>query len=95
MKKYDIPLGAAMNTPGEILKGEFLAPLNISLRELARRVGCAPMAISEIVRGRRSITARMSILLGRTLGVSPAFFLGLQMDYDLARAALDLEKKAA
>jgi addiction module HigA family antidote len=53
------------------------------------------MRVSEIVRGKRSITAETSILLGRALGVSPAFWLGIQMDHDLALAALALEKKAA
>jgi len=58
-------------------------------------MGCGPMAVSEIVRGKRAVTARTSILLGRSLGISPTFFLGLQMDHDLAKAALELRKKAA
>lgn len=92
MKTTDIPLGPAANTPGEILQSEFLQPMGLSMREIARRMGCGPMAVSEIVRGKRAVTARMSILLGHALGVSPAFFLGLQMDYDLARAALNLRQ---
>jgi antitoxin HigA-1 len=96
MKKIPtIPLGPATNTPGDILREEFLVPLSISLRELSRRMGCGPMRVSEIVRGKRSITAESSILLGRALGVSPAFFLGLQMDHDLAKAAIALQKRAA
>lgn len=94
MKTHDIPLGPAENSPGDILHDEFLIPMGLSMRELARRMGCGPMAVSEIVRGKRAVTARMSILLGRALGVSPAFFLGLQMDYDLARAALALRNAA-
>jgi addiction module HigA family antidote len=74
---------------------EFLKPLDLSLRELSRRMSCGPTRISEIVHGKRSITAETSILLGNALGVSPAFFLGLQMDHDLALAALALQKKAA
>lgn len=95
MRNTDIPLGPALNSPGEILKEEFLSPLGISLRELSRRMGCGPMLVSEIVRGRRAVTARTSILLGRALGVSPAFFLGLQMDHDLACEAMKMEKSAA
>lgn len=90
-----IPLGPAANTPGEILLGEFLVPLGLSLREIARRMGCGPMRLSEIVRGKRAVTAETSILLGHALGVSPAFFLGLQMDHDLAKAAIAMRKKAA
>ena len=90
-----IPLGPAANTPGEILLTEFLEPLGLSMRELARRMGCGPMTVSEILRGKRTVTARTSILLGQALGVSPAFFLGLQMDHDLAKAAIAMQRKAA
>ena len=94
MKKLpQIPLGPAENRPGEILQEEFLIPLGLSLRELARQMGCGPARISEIVRGKRTITAETSILLGRALGVSPGFFLGLQFDYDLACAALRLRHR--
>jgi addiction module HigA family antidote len=61
--------------------------------ELAQQMGCGPARISEIVRGKRTITAETSILLGRALGVSPGFFLGLQFDYDLACAALRLRHR--
>jgi addiction module HigA family antidote len=95
MKKLpQIPLGPAENCPGEILQEEFLIPLGLSLRELARQMGCGPARISEIVRGKRTITAETSILLGRALGVSPGFFLGLQFDYDLACAALRLSHQS-
>jgi len=95
MKKQNtIPLGPAANTPGEILREEFLEPMGLSMRELARQMGCSPMALSEIVRGKRAVTARMSILLGQALGLSPAFFLGLQMDHDLAKAALAMRHAA-
>jgi addiction module HigA family antidote len=95
MKTTGIPLGPAANSPGDLLKDEFLTPMGLSLREVAKRMGCGPMTVSEIVRGKRAVTARTSILLGRALGVSPSFFLGLQMDYDLARAAMELRKSAA
>ena len=49
-----------------------LEQIGFSLRELARRMGCGPMRVSEIVRGKRSITAETSILLGRALGVEAA-----------------------
>ena len=92
-KPPQIPLGPAENLPGEILQEEFLIPLELSLRQLARRMGCGPARISEIVRGKRSITAETSILLGRAVEVSPGFFLGLQWDYELACAALRLSRR--
>lgn len=91
-KEPQIPLGPAANTPGEILQEEFLTPLGISLRELARRAGCGPTRLSEIVHGKRAVTAETSILLGSALGVSPGFFLGLQTDYDLAAAFIKMRR---
>lgn len=88
----NIPLGSAANKPGDILREEFLVPLGLTIRDLARKMGCGPMTVSEIVRGKRSVTARTSILLGRALGVSPGFFIGLQMDHDLACAAIAIGK---
>ncbi len=82
-----IPIGPAANTPGDILSNEFLLPLGLTFSDLAQRMGCEPMTISEIVQGKRAITAHTSILLGKVLGVSPLFFLGLQTDHDLARSA--------
>jgi addiction module HigA family antidote len=93
--KNTIPLGPAANTPGDILREEFLVPMGMTIRDLARKMGCGPMTVSEIVRGKRSVTARTSILLGQALGVSPGFFLGLQMDHDLACAAIAMGKVAA
>ena len=93
--KINIPLGPAANTPGDILREEFLIPMGLTIRDLARKMGCGPMTVSEIVRGKRSVTARTSILMGNALGISPAFFLGLQMDHDLACAAISMGKAAA
>ena len=93
--KITIPLGPAANTPGDILRDEFLIPLGLTIRDLARKMGCGPMTVSEIVRGKRSVTARTSILIGKALKISPGFFLGLQMDHDLACAAIAMGEAAA
>ncbi|MBV8173372.1 MAG: HigA family addiction module antidote protein [Verrucomicrobia bacterium] len=79
-----IPLGPAANTPGEILLTEFLEPLGLSQNELATRIGLPRMRISEIVRGRRKITAETAIALGQAFAIEPQFWLNLQRDYDLA-----------
>ena len=93
--KITIPLGPAANTPGDILREEFLIPMGLTIRDMARKTGCGPMTVSEIVRGKRSVTARTSILMGKALGISPGFFLGLQMDHDLACAAIAMGEVAA
>ncbi|MEF9876390.1 MAG: HigA family addiction module antitoxin [Gordonibacter sp.] len=72
-----------ISTPGEILREEFLAPLNISQYRLAKAIGKPQSAISDIVHGRRAITPEMAYLIGRALGTTPDFWLHLQTTYQL------------
>jgi addiction module HigA family antidote len=69
--------------PGEILLEEFLKPLQMSQNELARRLGVPPRRINEIVLGKRAVTADTALRLARFFNMSPQFWLGLQMDYEL------------
>ena len=69
--------------PGEVLLEEFLKPMNLSQNRVALAMGVPPRRINEIVLGKRSITADTALRLGRYFGMSPQFWLGLQMDYDL------------
>ena len=68
--------------PGEVLKEEFLVPLEISQYKLAKTIGVQPIRISEICAGKRAITADTALRFARALGTSPGFWLGLQADYD-------------
>jgi addiction module HigA family antidote len=69
--------------PGEILKLDFLEPLKLSQRTLADALGVNPHRISEIVNGKRSVTADTALRLARFFDVTPGFWLGLQKQYDL------------
>ena len=69
--------------PGEILKEEFLAPMNVSAYRLAKDTGIPQTRISSIIHGRRRITADTALRLGKYFGTSARFWLGLQDDYDL------------
>ena len=69
--------------PGEILLHEFLEPLGMSQNQLARDLGVPPRRINEIVLKKRRVTADTSLRLARYFKMSPEFWLGLQMDYDL------------
>ena len=69
--------------PGEILMEEFLAPLGLSQNQLANDIGVPPRRINEIVHGKRRITADTALRLAHYFKMSPQFWLGLQMDYDL------------
>jgi addiction module HigA family antidote len=89
-----IALGAAAVTPGEVLAEEFLGPMGLSQRELARRMGVRPMRVNEIVRGKRTITAATALRLAEALGTSARFWMNLQSNHDLALAALAYRKAA-
>ncbi|MEN6620850.1 MAG: HigA family addiction module antitoxin [Smithella sp.] len=69
--------------PGEILSEEFLKPLALSINQLARDIDVPPGRISDIVNGKRAITADTALRLGKYFGVSPETWLNLQTDYDL------------
>ena len=69
--------------PGEILLEEFLKPMDLSQNRLANDIGVAARRINEIVHGKRRITADTALRLARYFKMSPQFWLGLQMDYDL------------
>lgn len=72
--------------PGDILLAEFLEPYQTSARALAQAIGVPPNRVTEIVAGRRAVTADTAIRLGRHFGTSPRFWLNLQMAHDLSKA---------
>jgi antitoxin HigA-1 len=72
--------------PGEILKEDFLIPLGISINRLAMDIAVPPGRISEIVNGKRGISADTALRLARFFGVAPEVWMGLQADYDLRLA---------
>jgi addiction module HigA family antidote len=69
--------------PGEVLQEEFLKPMALSQNRLALDIGVHPRRINEIVLEKRRITADTALRLARYFGMSPQFWLGLQVDYDL------------
>ena len=69
--------------PGEILMEEFLSPMGLSQNELARGLKVPPRRINEIVLGKRRVTADTALRLAQFFKMSPEFWLGLQMEYDL------------
>ena len=70
-------------TPGEILREDFMEPLRISINRLSRDLAVPPNRISEIVNGKRAITADTALRLQRYFGVEAQFWLNLQSEYDL------------
>ena len=72
--------------PGEILLEEFLKPMKLSQNRLALDIRVPARRINEIVHGKRRVTADTALRLAKYFNMSPQFWLGLQMDYDLDRA---------
>lgn len=70
--------------PGEVLKEEFLIPMDITQYRLAKTIGVDAGRINSIVHGKRAITSETALLLARFFGNSPSFWMGLQSQYDLA-----------
>lgn len=71
--------------PGEILRTEFMEPMRITAYQLAKALHFP--GIYEIVREQRAISADVALRLGKYFGMTPQFWMNLQADYDLRRAA--------
>ena len=70
-------------TPGEIILEEFLKPLNISAYRLSKDTGMPATRISQILKGKRRITANTALRLSRYFGNSADFWMGIQDEFDL------------
>lgn len=77
--------------PGEILLHDVMEPLGLTQFALAKAVGVTPIRISQIVRGRRAITADTALRLSRYFGTRPGWWLDLQTHYELETVADELQ----
>ena len=81
--------------PGEVLLEEFLKPMGLSQNRLALDIRTPARRINEIVLGKRRVTPDTALRLARYFNMSPQFWLGLQMDYDLDAAEDELGEQIA
>ena len=79
--------------PGEVLLEEFLKPMGISAYRLAKETFIPQTRISEIIKGKRRITADTALRLAKFFGTTAKFWLGMQDDYDLEEEKNDKEKE--
>jgi addiction module HigA family antidote len=70
--------------PGEVLAEDYLAPIGMSGNALALALRVPANRLSDIIRGKRGITADTALRLSRYFGTSAQFWMGLQTQYDLA-----------
>jgi len=82
-------------SPGEILSEEFMKPLGLSGNALARALKVPANRITDIVRGRRDISADTALRLGRYFGTTPQFWLNAQTAYALSKAEVEIGQTIA
>jgi addiction module HigA family antidote len=75
--------------PGYILNEEFMSPLGLSSRRLGDAIGVPGNRISDIIRGRRDVSADTAIRLGRFFGTSSEFWMNLQAAHALSKATAE------
>ena len=81
-----IPTDRAPTHPGEMLLREFLMPLGMTQRDLAREIRVPYQRVNEIARGRRGVTPSTALRLAKFFGVSAGFWMNLQLRWDLYHA---------
>ncbi len=81
-----IPTHRAPTHPGEMLREEFLAPMGLTQQELAVGIHVPYQRVNELVNGRRGVTPSTALRLSKFFGVSPDFWLNLQLRWDLYHA---------
>ena len=79
--------------PGEILREEFLVPMEMSANALAMELHVPAPRINDVVRERRGITPDTALRLARYFGTTPQFWLNLQSSFDLRKAEVELGNK--
>jgi len=81
--------------PGEILREEFMRPLELSGSALARHLKVPANRINDILRGRRDVSADTALRLARYFGTTPEFWLNAQTAYALTKAEAEIGTKVA
>ena len=81
-----IPTHREPTHPGEMLRDEFLVPMNISQRDLANAIHVSYQRINELVNKKRGITPSTALRLAKFFGMTADFWLNLQVRWDLFKA---------
>ena len=79
--------------PGEVLEEEFLKPMGITAYKLSQAIGVPQTRTSQIIKGRRRITADTALRLSKYFGTSTKFWLGLQNDFDIEEEKINIDKE--
>lgn len=79
-------------SPGEILKNEFLIPLNLTQKKLAEHLNCDLKVINRLVNKKTSLSAEMAIKLGATFDMTPEFWMNAQLALDIFEANQNIDQ---
>lgn len=93
IKSHPIKNGMRPVHPGEILREDYLVPLDMSVNALAKTLAVPTPRINDIVRERRGVSADTALRLARYFDTSPQFWLNLQAMYDLRMAEIAAGKR--
>ena len=88
-----IPTDRPPTHPGEMLLEEFLTPMGVTQRELAKALHVPYQRINEIINGRRGMTPSTALRLAKFFGMSASFWMNLQLRWDLYHAQKTEEKE--
>ena len=80
-----VPTNRPPTHPGEMLKEEFLIPMEITQRELANGIHVPYQRVNELINGKRGISPSTALRLGKYFGNTPGFWMNLQLRWDLYR----------
>ena len=78
--------------PGRIVRRECIAPLGLTVKEVAQRLRVTRQTLNNVVNEKAAISPEMAIRLSKAFGSSPEMWLGMQMEYDLAQAERHADK---
>ena len=84
-----VPTSRTPTHPGEMLLEEFLAPMKLTQRELADAIHVPYQRVNDLVNGRRGMTPSTALRLAKYFGMSPDFWMNLQLRWDLYFAQQD------
>jgi addiction module HigA family antidote len=94
-KKFRVVITLPPLHPGEVLREEFLVPLELSPYAVAKACGVPRTRIERIAREELGISADTALRLGRCFGIEPQFWLNLQNRYDLMTADVAIRRELA
>ena len=78
--------------PGEVLKEEFLKPMGISVYRVSKETGLSQTRLSQVIKGKRRMSAETAVKLGKFFDMPPEFWMNLQSLYDIEDARKRFKK---